>query len=390
MSAEFIKMVSELHEERFNVHLANIAQNQTPCGIFAGFDFNPEITAVNINTLVKTGLNVTCAIVIADMQAEALKDFTDMPIITLENLQNFDKENFPFVKPQKIFLMRSLKDFIFTPFFARYGIESLKTSDGEKFLFMMKHLPELYSVYEMLGSDESKKAFCAAIKGNLTGKISDYRFAPEPQYFLSGFLPNEGDIAIDGGAYDGATSLDFAKCGAKVYSFEMTAANYKKCQVLLENFAESCDITLENLGLSNKEGEETYFYFDTGSRKNSNGNLTAKFIDLDTYVIRNNLPRVDYIKLDIEGAELEMLHGAAKTIAHFKPKMAISAYHKPEDLWTLALYIKSLRPDYKFEFRHYQIDCRKYTLNNSERAILKYFGLNYFDPTDCEMILYCN
>ena len=103
-----------------------------------------------------------------------------------------------------------------------------------------------------------------------------------------------------------------------------------------------------------------------------------------------NLPRVDYIKLDIEGAELEMLHGAAKTIAHFKPKMAISAYHKPEDLWTLATYIKSLRPDYKFEFRHYRIDCKDYILNDNERSVLKYFGLSYPNPTACEMVLYCN
>ena len=84
-----------------------------------------------------------------------------------------------------------------------------------------------------------------------------------------------------------------------------------------------------------------------------------------------------------------MLHGAAKTISRFKPKMAVSAYHKGEDLWTLATYIKSLRPDYEFEFRHYQIDCTDYDLNDEERAILKYFGLSYLMPTACEMVLYC-
>ncbi|MBR4153211.1 MAG: FkbM family methyltransferase [Selenomonadaceae bacterium] len=117
--------------------------------------------------------------------------------------------------------------------------------------------------------------------------------------------------------------------------------------------------------------------------------MTAKFIDLDTYVKRNNLPRVDYIKLDIEGAELEMLHGAAKTITRCKPKMAISAYHKPEDLWTLATYIKSLRADYEFEFRHYRIDCADYMLNDNERAALRYFEMSYLVPTGCEKVLYC-
>ena len=117
--------------------------------------------------------------------------------------------------------------------------------------------------------------------------------------------------------------------------------------------------------------------------------MTANFIDLDTYVAKKNLPRVDYIKLDIEGSELDMLRGAAKTISRCKPKMAVSAYHKAEDLWTLATYVKNLRSDYEFEFRHYQIDCTDYTLNDTERALLKYFGLKTFLPTNCEMVLYC-
>ncbi len=385
MSAEFIKMISELHEQRFNVHLGQLVENRTPCGIFFGFVMTPSDAAANVQTLIKTGLNITCAIVLADVQANALRPLVDVPVITLEDFPNFGEENFP-VKPQEVFLNLVLKDFAFIPYFTRYGIEILTASDNQIFSFTMKHLPELYDVYEMLGSDESKKVFCAAIKGRLTGKISDYRFAPEPQYFLESFTPSAGDIAIDGGAYDGSTALAFTKCGAKVFAFEMDARNYKNCVARL---GKNYDITLENLGLSDKEGEENYSSWGTGSRKNSGGNLTAKFIDLDTYVARKNLPRVDYIKLDIEGAELDMLHGAAKTITHCKPKMAVSAYHKLEDLFTLATYIKSLRPDYKFEFRHYRIDCTDYTLNDEERAILKYFGLNYLVPTPCEMVLYC-
>ena len=101
------------------------------------------------------------------------------------------------------------------------------------------------------------------------------------------------------------------------------------------------------------------------------------------------MPRVDYIKLDLEGAELDMLRGAAKTISRWKPKMAISAYHRREDLWTLANYVKSLRSDYEFKFRHYKIDCTDYILSDEQREILKLFGLDYFIPTVCEAVLYC-
>lgn len=282
----------------------------------------------NIKWLCDRKINLSFVIVRTDEQIIALKNFVDVPVITLEYIPRFVDE-YSSVKPQEIFI-RVFQDLPFAPYFIRQDMEVFTHSDDRQFLFMTKHLPELYNVYEMLGSDESKKVFCAAIKGWLTAKVSDYRFAPETQYFLEGFTPSAGDIAIDGGAYDGGTAIAFAKCGAKVFAFEMDAVNYKKCIARLNN--SKFDITLENLGLSNKEGEEKYFLWNTASRKNSSGNLTAKFIDLDTYVARKNLPRVDYIKLDIEGAELEMLHGAAKTITRCKPKMAVSAYHKPEDL----------------------------------------------------------
>ena len=382
MSAEFIKMISELHAERFNVKMAELIQNRTPCGIFFGFDFNPNVAKANVQSLINAGLNITSVVVISYVQAEQFKDSIEVPVIALENFPSFEG------KPEIIFNMDSIKDTAFVPYFARYGMETIKLMQGDNFPFIIKHLPELYSAYEMLGSDESKKVFCAAIKGNTTGKISDYRFAPEPQYFLNGFLPDAGDVAIDGGAFDGATALDFAKCGANVYSFEMDANNYRNCLARLDNVGGGV-VLIENMGLSDKESEENYYSWGAGSRKNSGGNLTGRFINLDTYVARKNLPRVDYIKLDIEGAELDMLHGAAKTITRCKPKMAVSAYHKPEDLWTLATYIKSLRSDYEFEFRHYRIDCADYTLNNDERSVLRHFELSYFLPTACETVLYC-
>ena len=136
-----------------------------------------------------------------------------------------------------------------------------------------------------------------------------------------------------------------AKLGAQVFAFEMDADNYKNC---LERVGGNPNITLENLGLSDRVCEENYYSNNAGSCRYPNGDMRAQFVDLDTYVAQKNLPRVDYIKLDIEGAELDMLHGAAKTIARCKPKMAVSAYHKLDDLWTLAAYIKSLRPDYEF------------------------------------------
>jgi hypothetical protein len=76
-------------------------------------------------------------------------------------------------------------------------------------------------------------------------------------------------------------------------------------------------------------------------------------VTLDEYCESNGLERVDFIKMDIEGSELAALDGAARTIARFKPRLAISAYHKPDDLWVLAARIRQLRPDYQLSFGHH-------------------------------------
>ena len=66
------------------------------------------------------------------------------------------------------------------------------------------------------------------------------------------------------------------------------------------------------------------------------------------------MPRVDFIKFDVEGAELDVLQGATSTIARDKPILAISAYHKWDDFWTLMNFVKSIRSDYEFAMRQYR------------------------------------
>lgn len=104
---------------------------------------------------------------------------------------------------------------------------------------------------------------------------------------------------------------------------------------------------------------------------------------------RANIPRVDYIKLDVEGAERDVLEGAAAFILKWKPKMAISAYHRPYDLWDLREYVSALCPSYRFEFRHYPIDVTDYWLSEQDKALLNEYGLGYKIPTSCETVLYC-
>ena len=89
----------------------------------------------------------------------------------------------------------------------------------------------------------------------------------------------------------------------------------------------------------------------SGNSWNAKGADVSQVTTIDAYARENNLPSVDFIKLDVEGAELDVLQGATSTIARFKPILAISAYHKVDDFWVLMNFVKSIRPDYEFAMR---------------------------------------
>lgn len=384
----FIRVLSEMNSQRYSRLINGLISKKIPCGFFTGFDA-AQWKVNNALGLKKAGVNLQCICIIDEAQRSNLKA-DDIPLMTLKELSTLEP------KLQRMLYLFSLYEMTFEEYFRRLGIETMVLNDvrktEERYDAVCRHLDEIFEAYRLLDDEESRAAYRAYLKGSVTNRIGDYRFAPEPQYWLEPFTPVEGDVAIDGGAYDGSTAIDFASRGAKVYAFEMDRKNYERCLSRAEEF----NFTIENMGLGSEERTASYASVGFGSymlseARESKGSTveSARFTDIDTYVRKKNLPRVDYIKLDIEGAELDCLKGAAKSIVRWKPKLAISAYHKPEDIWTLAPFIRSLRADYKFAFRHYRANLHDEQLSEPQKNILRRLEINHMACNASEMVLYC-
>lgn len=74
--------------------------------------------------------------------------------------------------------------------------------------------------------------------------------------------------------------------------------------------------------------------------------VTVKVTTIDLLVAELGLPRVDYIKMDIEGAEREALRGAAAVLAKFRPRIMLDVYHRPDDMRVLPEVIRQANPAY--------------------------------------------
>jgi FkbM family methyltransferase len=175
----------------------------------------------------------------------------------------------------------------------------------------------------------------------------------------------KGDYVIDGGGCYGDTALYFAdmvKDQGKVFSFEFIKDNLDIFNKNIKLNPDKRDIIelVERPLWSFSETEFSAVGSGAGSRlsnikENENAQL-YKTISIDDFVAKNKIEKINFIKLDIEGAELEALKGAIKTIEKYKPQLAICVYHKNSDFWEIPRFLKDLVPEYELYLDHFVIN----------------------------------
>ncbi len=182
------------------------------------------------------------------------------------------------------------------------------------------------------------------------------------QYFDDEIIKlGEEEVFIDGGVLDLGTSMQFEKFCIKhgvkkcsVHAFEPDHKSFVRCQNILKRH-NGADIHLYNAGLWSSNTTLSFDERGTGDSRivDSVSDNSVEVVALDNRVS----DKVTFIKMDIEGAELEALKGAANIIKTYKPKLAICIYHKKEDMTKIPMYIKELVSEYKLYVRHYSNDA---------------------------------
>lgn len=243
--------------------------------------------------------------------------------------------------------------YLFELWYQRHPTQQMKR---EKQLFS-EYAQELKAVYDSLEDDRSRAVFENILKYRATynnwsdlkrnGLVDNHK----NQYFVPELHLSDHEIIVDCGAYTGDTAKLFYKNvpGCRVIALEPDEENYKLLQKLkLEGLISyKCGAWSEDTTLNfSDEGGGT-----SGGHISDSGNFKIDVKALDNLI---ECQSATYIKMDIEGAELEALKGAEKIIKKKKPKLAICIYHKPQDFFLIPLYIKKLNPDYKLFIHHHR------------------------------------
>jgi len=183
----------------------------------------------------------------------------------------------------------------------------------------------------------------------------------DEQYFDNDFLrPLPDEVYVDAGCYDGYSIERFVKFTGGAYKkifglepsiqhFNDTAQHIKRLNIQ--------KVELINRAAWSENTDIDFVHWGEGSRAYIGGSDTVKAATIDSIV---NGEDVTFIKMDIEGAEVNGLTGARQTILRCKPRLAVCVYHKPEDILTIPAYIHSILPEYIFYLRHHECDNRYY------------------------------
>lgn len=182
--------------------------------------------------------------------------------------------------------------------------------------------------------------------------LDQMRLLYRDMYFGTGIYPVTGDeILVDAGAYDGDSIVEFdrfsGRSARRILAFEPDATNAGRLRAAV---ADRPEVEVYEAGLWSATTTLSFAADGAlGSRAAETGGATVQVRALDDLA----LDELTLVKLDIEGAEVPALQGARRTIARLRPKLAICAYHRPDDFLEIARAISEIEPSYRLYLRHH-------------------------------------
>ena len=167
-----------------------------------------------------------------------------------------------------------------------------------------------------------------------------------------------GDIVLDCGASDGDFSRQALNAGARlVVAIEISPASVECLRRNLAPEIAAGRAIVYPKGVWDKNDTLPLNVDDQNFAANSvvfhapgaHATFQAQLTTIDQIVKELALSRVDFIKMDVEGAEVNALHGARQTLLRFRPRLAIATEHKPDDETAIPNALRAIQSDYQAE-----------------------------------------
>lgn len=215
---------------------------------------------------------------------------------------------------------------------------------------------EIEDTYSLLADDISKYTLEQIVKYRLSVDRQYIEALPiQPIYFENDLIPFfQGNAFVDCGAYIGDTLLSFYQskscCCKTYYALEPSHNEFERLRRIIRDNKIENAVPME-VGVWDKK--DTVRFTEANGPANCVSKAGEIEVQLDSIDHMFCDRQIDFIKMDIEGAEQAAILGAQNVIRDRSPIIAFSVYHKPSDLWKLPMIVKHLNNHYQLYIRHH-------------------------------------
>jgi FkbM family methyltransferase len=220
---------------------------------------------------------------------------------------------------------------------------------------LWRHRAEIAALHDRLADDRSRQVLAAVIEFRTTLDPAALQpvVSEHDLYAPDGLLAfGDDEVYVDGGSFDGDTIRTFISRVhgkfADVYAFEPDPVTFAK---LTANFRDEPRVHPIHAGLYSHGG--SLRFRDDASRGAifaADGEIEMPVTTIDDVLGGR---RLSYVKMNIEGAEIEALHGGREAIRKWRPRLALSVYHRASDLWRIPQVVLELNPSYRLYLRQH-------------------------------------
>lgn len=297
-----------------------------------------------------------------DKNAENIRNINNTEVISPEHL-TADFKNSVVVtalvcdKDEREKIFCSLKNKGFQTIIDAQSIRCYYVDFSKDYRLSDDTFKKIEMIYSRLADEKSKNIFLENIYSHLSrdysgcGNFEDnmhFQYFPDDISFEKGY-----SSFIDCGGFIGDTVAELMKktTPKTVVSFEPSIENFKRLSDKCHSYENlPTEFILYNNAVSN-DVYQTKFMSGTGSGTISDdGEITVNVVSLDRVLPKYN---PTFIKMDIEGEEINALTGAKKMLEESKPDMAICVYHNIDHIWEIPAFINKIDNDYTFFLRNY-------------------------------------
>ena len=201
---KFLEFIETLNANVYENLTRRLVREKIPCSLFASNGIN-QFNLNIANQLQNAGINLRYIVTVDDVSQKSPENFQFININALNSLG--------ISKPKFIFINDSIESTILTNRFVGLGIEpvAIEVSGSTRRIadFYFSYVRDLFDVYNSFIDEESRDSYLGFILSKVTRRLSYCRFEKSDQYVLNGFIPQPGEIVIDGGSCDGKTAARF-------------------------------------------------------------------------------------------------------------------------------------------------------------------------------------